>query len=1254
MALSTELINAFVKATNDKTETKHEATVYGTVFITDGVRYVKLDGTDELTPVSSLVTIADGDRVKVTIKDHRATVTGNVTSISASANSVMELSVQAATINADKVTTTDLDAVVARVKILETDSATVKNLEAAEARIDEIDANVVTINKSLTAQDATIKSLDTEKLDVDTARATYATIENLEATDAKVYNLEGTYGDFQALTANKFAAMNASIDELAAKKLNADTANITYAKITDLDAVEADVESLDANVANIDTLIFGSASGSTIQTSFANAVIAQLGNAQIKSAMIDNIAASKIASGEIITDKVHVKSQNGLLLISDETIQISDDNRVRVQIGKDASNDYSINIWDADGNLMFSKGGITDSAIKDAIIRNDMVSDTANIAAHKLDIDSLFEEINGSTNTIKSTQIHLDDKNQTLDVAFKELSTEITDLGESITSQGTQMSAIQGQISSKVWQQDINTAKGEMNSQYSTLEQEIDSISATIASHTTQIGTKADSSNVTTVNDRVSTLASTLAGFQSTVSSTYATKTALATTDAKATTANTNALAAQNAAANAQADVDNLGSDVAKLESRVSTAETDISQNTEAITLRATKTELNSAKAEAISTASSDATTKANNALSSANANTTNLLKSYSTTSQMNSAIELKANSITSSVSETYATKTALATTDAKATTVQANLNKLDVGGRNLVLDSSVILFNGSDNGNRTCSVIEDDYVKVTPVTNGNVYHSTGIRTSVPRRKGVEYTFSFEILTPTNIGFYWYPNEHYSKTNYISASDSWQKVKFTYTQTGEDSSNATLFGLNDLIAGETYYCRNVKLETGNMATAWSPAPEDLQNEVSTLESRVTSAESQIVQNKNAIELRATSTEVTTAKQAAIDSANSNTANLLKSYSTTSEMEAAIKVKSDSIVSSVSSTYATKTALETTNTNVAAAQSDIDNLEIGARNLFGGFGDEEVQLYDYNSVGSFRQFSNLTIDASEYVGRQFTVSFWAKSPNGETSIQAYNRNGNPRYFYFQSDFKEKLSTEWKYYHLTFTNTDRGESVTGIHNRVEIYAPEKMGVLVKKIKVEMGNRPTDWTPAPEYMATAKDNDLVKSAAEAAQETASTAETLIRQLTDNISMLVTDGNGTSLMTQTEDGWTFSTASIQTSVASAAETLSSLTEELGDTNNVIDVIRQAVDDLGEIAEYVKIGSYENEPCIELGDSDSEFKMRITNTRILFMEGSNVVAHISNQSLHIKKAVIEEELQQGDFVWQIRSNGNLGLIWKG
>lgn len=90
------------------------------------------------------------------------------------------------------------------------------------------------------------------------------------------------------------------------------------------------------------------------------------------------------------------------------------------------------------------------------------------------------------------------------------------------------------------------------------------------------------------------------------------------------------------------------------------------------------------------------------------------------------------------------------------------------------------------------------------------------------------------------------------------------------------------------------------------------------------------------------------------------------------------------------------------------------------------------------------------------------------------------------------------------------------------------------------------------------------------------------------------------------------------------------------------------------SISDLGIIGDYIKIGVYEDEPCIELGETDSDFKLLITNTKIVFLEGSNIPAYFTNQALHIKKAVIEEELQQGGFVWRIRSNGNMGLVWKG
>ena len=291
------------------------------------------------------------------------------------------------------------------------------------------------------------------KVDAEYVQSHAITTDNLDAIQANITSavIQEVESDF--VRTDSLDAIQAQIKDAVIEDLDVD-----FVTAEQLEAINAQIGLLDTDIAGINTLIFGSATGDVIQTSFANAVIAQLGDAQIKSAMIQDVSASKITAGDIITNNVRVMSEDGSLIISDETIQISDENRVRVQIGKDASNDYSINIWDTSGNLMFSQGGITDSAIKSAIIRNNMVSDTANISAHKLDIDSLFEEINGSTNTIKATQIYLDDEEQTLDVSFKKMSTTVNKYSETIQSQGTQIEVVQGQITNKVWQQDITQA----------------------------------------------------------------------------------------------------------------------------------------------------------------------------------------------------------------------------------------------------------------------------------------------------------------------------------------------------------------------------------------------------------------------------------------------------------------------------------------------------------------------------------------------------------------------------------------------------------------------------------------------------------------------------------------------------------------------------------------------------------------------------------------------------------------------------
>lgn len=331
-----------------------------------------------------------------------------------------------------------------------------------------------------------IKDAMIDKLSVKEADIRYAQIEQLDVIAAEI---EGA------------VIKNLEADIVTVEQLQATNARVLILETESLTAESALIQELKSGVADINTLIFGSATGTSIQTEFSNAVIAQLGDAMIKSAMIESLSAEKIAAGDIITNNVHVMSKDGRLIISDETMQISDEARVRVQIGKDGRGDYSISVWDDKGDLMFSKGGITDKAIKAAIIRDDMVSEDAAINASKLDIDSLFSEINGSTNTIKSTKVYFDSEGQTLDVAFQSMTTAVNGLRIEQSSQATEIRTMQGYISSKIWQQDIDAAVGAVEDDVSALQTRYSSFNQTLSEIKTTVGNQ--SSSISSLGVRV-------------------------------------------------------------------------------------------------------------------------------------------------------------------------------------------------------------------------------------------------------------------------------------------------------------------------------------------------------------------------------------------------------------------------------------------------------------------------------------------------------------------------------------------------------------------------------------------------------------------------------------------------------------------------------------------------------------------------------------------------------------------------------
>lgn len=254
MALSHELISQFAKIVKEDKKQSSESTVYGTV-VTDGNgnKYVKLDGSDQLTPLSdderpsadSTTTSANaGERVSVLIKNHTATVTGNISSPAVRTGDFNDLNDQVTDIKKfDIVIANKVQANEGYIKKLQTDKAEIGDLTAATARITELETKKASI-EDLNAAKAEITDLKATKIDVDVANAKFATIDELDATNASIDSLSAIHAAFETATADIFTAVNADIDNLEATKLTAEQAELKFANIDFGNITEAAVKKL--------------------------------------------------------------------------------------------------------------------------------------------------------------------------------------------------------------------------------------------------------------------------------------------------------------------------------------------------------------------------------------------------------------------------------------------------------------------------------------------------------------------------------------------------------------------------------------------------------------------------------------------------------------------------------------------------------------------------------------------------------------------------------------------------------------------------------------------------------------------------------------------------------------------------------------------------------------------------------------------------------------------------------------------------
>lgn len=268
---------------------------------------------------------------------------------------------------------------------------------------------------------------------------------------------------------------------------------IDVAHIGDLTATNIKFDIASGGTLNLQTLLSQFVSGDNGQFIHLTASNTSIDNAVIKSAMIESLAVDKIAAGDISTTKFKITSASGNLIIKDNTIQIKDSQAtpmVRVQLGRDANNDYNMYVWDAAGKLMFDATGLKADGIKGKIIRDDMVSDTANISGTKLNITSVVTSINGSTTKIKGTSVLLDATNQTLDIAFNEVKTTADGAKKTAETTQTNLTTTNGKVELLITNTTITSQDGtvtQLKDAYLTTKADLNGLSLTVGNMQTDI-----------------------------------------------------------------------------------------------------------------------------------------------------------------------------------------------------------------------------------------------------------------------------------------------------------------------------------------------------------------------------------------------------------------------------------------------------------------------------------------------------------------------------------------------------------------------------------------------------------------------------------------------------------------------------------------------------------------------------------------------------------------------------------------------
>ncbi|WP_237052143.1 phage tail protein [Mannheimia haemolytica] len=543
-------------------------------------------------------------------------------------------------------------------------------------------------------------------------------------------------------------------------------------------------------------------------------------------------------------------------------------------------------------------------------------------------------------------------------------------------------------------------------------------------------------------------------------------------------------------------------------------------------------------------------TAKADNALSGLEAEKTARANADKAESQAREALTARMSDAESNIATIQRT---VATNAQSISEVSQNLNakidNINIGGRNLLRDSEFNAYNKwgnpqidfTENANRRT-------IKVTSTgTNGPVGICSSNRHSTSYfQQGETYTLSLFARGSKALDYLYLMRQDGNNVRLpvinVASETEFNHYKLTFKAPFTTQQGYVLIGFRQTSTEQFVEFYSVKLEKGNVATDWTPAPEDVDSAVSAVSADLTSykqtqaaTDSAQAQQLNQLSVNLTKAEtnfnakITEEKKARVDADKANAERLTDITSRVANAE--------STITNFQSTKANKSEVASLAQSSLQAvwkadtQSAIGELAVGGRNLllksnatnlinFVRSSQDVLDNTDFktpvvriNCIQDSWFGRKTAITSGKLLAGKYTLSFKYRT-NATINNTFIGYGGNQRRRLITSNVVGNET--WQTCKLTFETTEDYPDIfiiIGGYGKADVSYIE-----FAELKLEKGAIATDWTPAPEDVESSV--SAVSAKVDSVQQTLANADSALSSRIDTVNASV--GSNSSKITQ------------------------------------------------------------------------------------------------------------------------------------